>query len=112
MASLTLKIDETDANLKIVYGRYFEWKVIEILRPYLDPKGDLSMDQAIKLLHDMLPTADEHENRGQPGMFGCLVLEIAPQIPYAHPAQTDLVRLLRQLEKSNRLTRLVTDDVS
>lgn len=112
MASLTFKVDETDPTLKVVHGRYSDWKAIEVLQRYLDPKGNLSIDQATTLLHDMLPTADEYENRGQPGMFGCVVLDIARQIPYTHPAQTDLVRLLRNMERSNRLNRLVTDDVS
>jgi hypothetical protein len=81
-------------------------------KSYLDPKGDLSIDQATTLLHDLLPTADKYENRGQPGMIGCVVLDIARQVQYTHPAQTDIVRLLRNLERSNRLNGLVTDDVS
>jgi hypothetical protein len=107
--SLNLRIDETDPTLKEVQGRYSDWKAFCVLRRFLEPVGDLSIEQATALLHDMLPTRKEEHLGGQPSMFACVLLDVARQIPYAHPAQIQLVQLVRKLGKSDRLTFLVHD---
>ncbi|QGA17132.1 hypothetical protein EYB26_004802 [Talaromyces marneffei] len=101
--SLKFSIDETDPFLKKVEGRYSDWKAFNILCQFL-LQDDLSVRQAVSLLHNILPTKKEENLGGQPGMLVCVLLDIARQIPYSHPAQIQLVRLVGELRKSDRLT--------
>lgn len=104
MAALNLQIDETDPTLKKVYGRYSDWKAFGILTRYLEPGSDLSEEQATELLYEILPKADDKKLAGQPDMLGCVLLDIAKQIPYYHPSQIRLLKLFKHLGKTDRMT--------
>jgi hypothetical protein len=111
MSSLNLSFEQ-DATSKEVHGRYSDWKAFEVLQRYLEPDRNLSVEQATALIHDMLPTETEKIHlAGQPGMFATLVLEVAQQIPYPHPSQVRLVRLLQRLAISSKLNQLTTFEV-
>ncbi|GAM36765.1 hypothetical protein TCE0_018r06115 [Talaromyces pinophilus] len=60
--SLNLRIlDTTDDSVNEVIGRYSDSKALEVLKRYLEPGGDLSMEQAVKLIDDMLPNTEERD---------------------------------------------------
>jgi hypothetical protein len=101
MSSLILRIlDTTDDSVNEVIGRYSDSKALEVLKRYLEPGGDLSMEQALKLIDGMLPNPEERGPHCQLENFGFLILEQAPQIPYEHPAQMWFARFLQLLQRS------------
>ncbi|CRG86319.1 hypothetical protein PISL3812_03324 [Talaromyces islandicus] len=104
MVTLNLTIDETDPTLKEVHGRYSDWKAFGILTRYLEPGSDLSDEQATELLYDILPSPDNKKLSGQPDMLGCVLLDIAKQIPYHHPSQIRLLNLFKRLGKTDKMT--------
>lgn len=113
MSSLNLRIlDNTDDSVNEVIGRYSDGKALEVLKQYLEPGGDLSMEQALKLIDDMLPNPEERDLHFQLGNFGCLILEQAQQIPYDYPAQMRFPRSLQRLQRSYKLNEIGwTDEV-
>lgn len=111
MAALNLQIDETDPTLKKVYGRYSDWKAFGILTRYLEPGSDLSDEQATELLYEILPSPDDKKLSGQPDMLGCVLLDIAKQIPYHHPSQIRLLNIFKHLGKTDRMTLRHTNSV-
>ncbi|PWY80791.1 hypothetical protein BO94DRAFT_602115 [Aspergillus sclerotioniger CBS 115572] len=100
--TLRLSIDETDPALKKSVSRYSDWKAFLVLRRCLEPDGDLSIEQATVLIHEMMPTAAEGR-RVAPGLFGALCLDVADKVSYSHPAQSRLVELLDYLQASDRM---------
>lgn len=107
MSALNLRfLGEDDPSVKEVHGRYSDWDALEVLKRYLEPNGDLSIDQATAMINDMLPNPDEADLRYQVPSFYDLVLEQAQQIPYSHPAQLRFVRLLKRLQISFKLSEL------
>jgi hypothetical protein len=111
MAALNLQIDETDPTVKKVYGRYSDWKAFGILTRYLEPGSDLSDEQAAELLYDILPSADNEKLSSQPDMLGCVLLDVAKQIPYHHPSQIRLLNLFKHLGKTDKMTFHATHSV-
>jgi hypothetical protein len=107
MSSVNLRIlDDTDDSVNQVVGRYSDGKAFGVLKRHLEPGGDLSMEEALKLIDDMLPDPDEHDLHFQLGNFSCLILEQAEQIPYDHPAQTHFARFLQRLQRSYKLNEI------
>lgn len=103
MAALNLKIDEEDRDKTEVAG-YSDWNAFRVLKRYLEPYGDLNMNQATKLLNDMLPSEQgKRHNPDRPDLFSYVFLEVAQQIPYHHPAQIRFVRLIKHLAASDRV---------
>lgn len=106
MSSLNLRIlDDTDSVNEVV-GRYSDGKAFGVLKRYLEPGGDMSMEEALKLIDDMLPDPDERDLHFQLGNFSCLILEQAEQIPYDHPAQMRFARFLQRLQRSYKLNEI------
>lgn len=109
MAALNLQLDETDLDARALNlnGRYSDWNAFCVVKRYLEPDGDLTMNQAAKLLHKMLPNEMERKKAkstsSQADLFSCVFFEVAEQIPYHHPAQHRFVRLLKYLKVSDRL---------
>lgn len=110
MTHLDLEIDENDPDLQDVWGRYSDMKAFHVLRHYLDGTEGFSILQTIKSLHDMLPDRTEDGTETQHSNFSHTVLDIAQQIPYSHPAQEHLARLLHELRRSTKLTDRVIDE--
>lgn len=103
MAALSLKIDDEDIDSKEVAG-HTNWNAFRVLKRYLEPKGDLNMDQAAILLLKMLPSeVGKRVNMGQPDLFSIIFIEVAGQIPYHHPAQVRFVRLLNHMAACDRV---------
>ena len=74
---------------------YSDQKAFNILEPFLQPNGGISVEKASKLLLEIL----------QPGcgiLFGGLVCEVSQQIPYQHTSQVKLVKLLQRLAELNK----------
>ncbi|KAF3406478.1 hypothetical protein DPV78_001766 [Talaromyces pinophilus] len=75
MSSLNLRIlDTTDDSVNEVIGRYSDSKALEVLKRYLEPGGDLSMEQAVKLIDDMLPNTEERDPHSSSPDVVCKVL--------------------------------------
>ncbi|KAB8228020.1 hypothetical protein BDV23DRAFT_189353 [Aspergillus alliaceus] len=106
MSSLNLHIDENDPDVKDVCGRYSRWKAFCILKRYLEPDGDLSLEQAAQLITRMLPTSAESNNYYINVILGHDAIDVAQQIHYSNPAQARLVRLLERLQISQKLIGL------
>lgn len=113
MASLNLTFDETDIDLTPDRNGYSDLNAFRVLKRYLEPDGDLSMKQATKLLHEMLPSKEKKRgNIGQPDLFSIVFLDVAAQIPYHHPAQVRFVRLIKYLSASDRVNALASTEVN
>jgi hypothetical protein len=74
---------------------YSDQKAFNILEPFLQPNGGISVEKASKLLLEIL-----QPGRGIP--FGGLVCEASQQIPYQHTSQVKLVKLLQRLAELNK----------
>lgn len=60
----------------------------------------------------MLPDKGEEYSSFEHSMFSHVVLDMARQVPYLHPGQDRLVRVLQLLQTSSKLTvRVVDEDV-
>lgn len=75
MSSLNLRIlDTTGDSVNEVIGRYSDGKA---LKQSLEPGGHLLMEQAVKLIDDMLPNPEERDLHFQLENFDFLILEQA-----------------------------------
>ena len=78
MSSLNLRIlDTTGDSVNEVIGRYSDGKALEVLKRYLEPGGELLMEQAVKLIDDMLPNPEGRDLHFQLENVGFLILEQA-----------------------------------
>jgi hypothetical protein len=112
MAALNLKLDEEDHDLKEVAG-YSNWNAFRVLKRYLEPDGDLNMNQAAILLLKMLPSEEgKRGNAAQPDLFSSVFVEVAQQIPYHHLAQVRFVRLLKHLAACDRVQSYYIEEVN
>lgn len=93
-------------------GQYSERKAFDILQKYLQPDAGPSVDRVAAMIVEMLPDKTEHYYRsGEAGKFGCMVYEMSQQIPYHHPSQVKLVRLVQCLARSTKLNSAETYNV-
>ncbi|PYI00215.1 hypothetical protein BO78DRAFT_439585 [Aspergillus sclerotiicarbonarius CBS 121057] len=103
--TLRLSIDETDLSLKTSVDRYSDWKAFLVLRRCLEPDGDLSVDQATALIHEMLPAKTDKDCSVVPTLFCYLCVDVADKIPYSHPVQHKFVDLIKNLKVSDRINQ-------
>ncbi|KAL3478858.1 hypothetical protein BJX99DRAFT_256065 [Aspergillus californicus] len=103
MSTFKLTLDESVDDKRKVVGRYSAWKQFCVLQQYLEPgaSGDLSVEDAARLLYQMLPR--KREGLEQEHYFSGSLLKVAEQIPYSHPAQDKLVELVGILARTDRL---------
>lgn len=106
LQSLDLQIDETDPDLKETYGNYSQFNAFRVLKTYLEPSdNELSATEAADQLFGMLPTNSEVKEPGfSRTSLGDVILDVAQQIPYSHPSQVHLVRLLLWLRDSRNIS--------
>lgn len=91
-------------------GRYADKRAFDVLQRYL--QNQLSVKEAAKEITAMLPEPEARKTRGaEIGLFGSFLCQMAPQIPYRHPAQTRLVQLIQRVSHSPKLTGQGDDDV-
>ncbi|KAL4794561.1 hypothetical protein BDV19DRAFT_390165 [Aspergillus venezuelensis] len=95
-------------------GHYIRFKAFTILLSYLESPGKHQWDSVVALYNLLPPPSDlEADEDGdlkpstQEVRLGNPILDLAEQIPYAHPAQMRLARVVQQLAVTDRCTRLV-----
>lgn len=96
--SLNIRRPDDDPYFTEVGGRYSDERAYNVVIRYLE--GRVSLEEAGGQLYTMLPNREERETLGgQPGMLSSVLLEIGRQIPYSHPGQMMMVRLIDILKK-------------
>ncbi|KAL4792193.1 hypothetical protein BDV19DRAFT_392366 [Aspergillus venezuelensis] len=110
-APLNLHLDTGKNYSRNGYGDYSTVKAFEILKEYLESNG--SKHRAYSQLSSMFPKdrptnlAARIEVDDAQEMLGCLILEVAEQIPFSHPAQMALAKLFALLRDSPRFRMLI-----
>ncbi|KAF7169899.1 hypothetical protein CNMCM6106_004769 [Aspergillus hiratsukae] len=81
---------------------YIEDEVFQILNDYLQPDTKTHVDSAVKSILALLP----ENNPFSPKVWkvGEVVLQLAEQIPYHHPSQFKLARVMEELTTSPKFT--------
>lgn len=80
-----------------------------ILRDYLQSDCKFSIDDIGDSIIALVPTKSESSDEVY--SFARLCVEIAEQIPYDHPAQTQLIRLLQYLSRSPKFLSKTSSQV-
>lgn len=96
-SSLSLKIDALDEKGHTA----LDVKLATTLSEYVQPQSKVSHHDAAQSILAQLPADKPYSDEGF--AFASLVIEIASQIPYKHPSQARLVRLLKYLTHSPKL---------
>lgn len=111
MALLKLQMDQNDPDLKEMRGHYSDWNAFTVLKKYLEPSDErLSIAEAAGQLLRMLPTNSEVKESGfSRTSLGDVILDMAQQIPYCHPSQVWLVRLLLWLRDPTNISLQYSD---
>jgi hypothetical protein len=103
MSSLNLHFED-DGLSDAGPGRYSDKKTFDVYQRYLQPDGNLSIVQAATMIVKMLPGPTGNYHRGgELGMFAFFTCDVAQQIPYQHPSQLKLVRLIQYLGNAIKL---------
>lgn len=76
--------------------------VFKILNEFLQPNSELSLQSAADSILKLLPEAP-HSN--EVAEFGRIVIELARQIPYHHPAHVKLAALMEEVTMSTKLMK-------
>lgn len=87
--------------------KYTKDKAFTILRNYLQLDTSQSEDQAAQNILVMIP---DETSSGQIWEFGEMCFELAEQIPYNHPAQIRLTRLLERMGTSTKIHIIFKDE--
>lgn len=77
---------------------YSAARVAAILRDFLQPDTDLSLQEAAKAILVLIPV--NASGYAEVCSFGEICVELAEQIPYHHPSQVKLTQLLHFLSAS------------
>lgn len=86
-------------------SEYSDHKAFLILGDFLQPDTTTSLGSALNSILDILP--DRAPLSKEVWSFGVLCFEIAQQIPYSHPSQQKLARLLEGLKESEKVTEKI-----
>lgn len=81
---------------------YCDTKVFRTLEDFLQPDSKRSLESAVQSILALIPENASQLN--EVGSAGEVFLEIAEQIPYHHPSQIKLARLVEQISRSAKLT--------
>lgn len=76
-------------------------KLATTLTQFLQPQSEVSIHDAAQSIFTHLPAGKPYSDEGF--AFTTCVVEVAAQIPYQHPSQPRLVRLLKYLTRSPKL---------
>lgn len=99
MAALHLVIEDYSTDPE--KSKDLDQQAFPILRDFLQPDSEQSLNPTSISILTLL--ADEDPN-GKPMLFlGELFIELAEQIPYSHPSQLKLARLLQQMSLSDKV---------
>ncbi|KAK2768831.1 hypothetical protein FQN54_000691 [Arachnomyces sp. PD_36] len=81
---------------------YSNSRVFLILRDFLQPRSSKSLDETVKSILNLLP--ENAPESDEVWCVGQVILELADQIPYYHPSQVKLARVMEQLCRSKKTT--------
>lgn len=81
---------------------YSDTKVFLILQDYLQPDTETTLEYAVQSILALLP--DNASLSNEANDLGEVCLELAEQIPYHHPSQIKLARVVEELSLSAKLT--------
>lgn len=102
-SSLKSKLrNESHAYKTVGTTTFSESKVFLILQDYLQPDSKTSLESAVQSILSLIP-----ENASlltEVYYLGLVFLELAEQIPYDHPSQIKLARVVEELSRSAKLT--------
>ena len=99
MSSLNLFMEEEKDG---TYISPYSLKTFAILRDYLEPDTQSTLESTASSILNLMPEKDPHQ--GIEGRsFSDLCIEMAEQIPYHHPSQLKLVELLAYIGMSEKL---------
>lgn len=103
ISSLKSKVrNETYAYKNVGTTAFSESKVFLILRDYLQPDSKTSLESAVQSILSLIPENASMSN--EVCLVGEVCLELAEQIPYHHPSQLKLVRIVEELSRSAKFT--------
>lgn len=111
MSALNLCLEVEEEELNQEFGGYKPRESASILTRCLNLDADLSVREAFLRLYAMLPERETQISYGDiriswPELnLGGLLLDAARQIPYSHPAQAKLVKLVQNLGRCDRFTK-------
>ncbi|KAF7594723.1 hypothetical protein BBP40_008430 [Aspergillus hancockii] len=94
------ELAETDRKAEYRYARTTDFrgtKVFRILDDFLQPDTETSLEVAVKAILEFIPDAPLSD---EVALVGDIVLELAQQIPYHHPSQVKLARVMEGLTTS------------
>lgn len=89
---------------------YSDSKVFLILRDFLQPDTTKSLAFTVESILDLLPKNAPMSN--EVCSAGEVCLELAEQIPYHHPSQIKLARVVEELSRSAKVTQPPDQKVS
>ncbi|PWY95903.1 hypothetical protein BO94DRAFT_620264 [Aspergillus sclerotioniger CBS 115572] len=103
MPSLELRLEDWDPYKYSIkdFADELSAKVFHILNDYLQPDTEMPLFSAVKSILDILPGAPLSD---EIYVVGEIVLELAKQIPYHHPSQAKLARVMEGLTNSPKFT--------
>ncbi|GIJ91228.1 hypothetical protein Asppvi_010193 [Aspergillus pseudoviridinutans] len=81
---------------------YSQEKVFQILNDYFHPDTKTPLDSAVHSILALLPEKEPLST--EVWDVGVVVLQLAEQIPYHHPSQIKLARLMEELTRSPKFT--------
>lgn len=86
--------------------QYSDAQLSRILGPYLDPEGNLSLQDAVGLIYRMLPdkTDESMAANMDRALFENDLLQLAAKTPYNDKAQFRLAKLVGYLINSHKLS--------
>lgn len=78
-------------------------RVFLILRSFLQPSKTKSVEETVESILELLPENAPHSN--EVACVGSVIMELSGQIPYHHPSQIKLARVMEELCRSDKTTR-------
>lgn len=111
MSALNPRLELEEEEINVVIGAYSPREAVSILTQCLDSDADFSVHAAFLQLYAMLQQREMQISYGDVQIswpelhLGDLILDAARQIPYSHPAQEKLVKLVQDLGRCDRFTK-------
>lgn len=90
-------------------ANFSDVKIFLVLRDFLQPDTTLSLESVVESIASFLPKNAPLSN--EIWLFGELCFDLAKHIPYHHPSQLKLARVLEYLGKSGCVTERHTPKV-
>lgn len=103
VSSMKSKLSHESSAYKTVGTTgYSDTKVFRILEDFLQPDSKKSLVSTVQSILALIPENASLSTEAY--AVGEVFLELAEQIPYQHPSQIKLVRVIEQLSRSAKVT--------